>query len=316
MLDLHFINVGDGDAILVEERNGDEVFRLLVDTGRADAGAYPGSRRLTAGAYLRERGIARLDALVITRLHEDHFAGLAGVLETAEIETVYSGFFPDAPVRAIARTGTEEKTVKGLINCLERWSVLTEAMRAKGCRLRQMEETLPLRLTPRLRGELILAGSEAAARQRQVWTALLKGGRTDRDMVWWSSKYRNPGALRARLYYAGRRIELAGDCYGAAWEDRAEKCDIFKVPHHGDAKSVTPALLQRLRPLHAVISCPAEYIPRKDRPSLAAIGLLEEWGAQVWFTDSFARRENPPDCWASVDFTIREDGTILPPARN
>ena len=46
------------------------------------------------------------------------------------------------------------------------------------------------------------------------------------------------------------------------------------------------------------------------------IGLLEEWGAQVWFTDSFPQPGREPSCWSSADFTIREDGTILPPARN
>ena len=50
MLRLHFINVGDGDAILAEE--GGDPFRLLVDTGRRDVGEAPGSLRCTAADYL------------------------------------------------------------------------------------------------------------------------------------------------------------------------------------------------------------------------------------------------------------------------
>ena len=40
MLKLHFINVGDGDAALVEDWGPDgRVFRLLVDAGRRDVGS-------------------------------------------------------------------------------------------------------------------------------------------------------------------------------------------------------------------------------------------------------------------------------------
>ncbi len=88
---------------------------------------------------------------------------------------------------------------------------------------------------------------------------------------------------------------------------------MFKVPHHGDAKSLTPLLAQRLRPEYAVISCAAEYIPRKDRPSLAAVRLLEAAGARVWFTDSFALPGREPDRWPAVKLAVAEDGTILPP---
>ena len=179
--------------------------------------------------------------------------------------------------------------------------------------LRQADASLALPVPGGFAIEIISPDPEAVLRQRQIWTALLAGERPDPDMVWWSSKARNPISLRVRLQYAGRRVELAGDCYGAVWEDEAEPCDIFKVPHHGDAKSLTPRLIRRLRPQYAVVSCSGEYIPRKDRPSAAAVSLLEEQGARVWFTDNFSRPGRIPDCWQSVDFIIREDGTIFPP---
>lgn len=208
MLRLHFINVGDGDAILAEE--GGDPFRLLVDTGRRDVGEAPGSLRCTAADYLAALGVTRLDALVVTHLHEDHFSGLSGLLERVSIGTVYAGFFPCLPVVPLARTGMEEKTVRGLMDCLEQWTAMTAALRRRGVCLRSVEETAALSLTPRLQGEILCDDPDAAGRQRQVWTNMLAGERADPDMVWWSSKFRNPGSLRVRLTYAGRRVELAG----------------------------------------------------------------------------------------------------------
>lgn len=68
-----FLDVGQGDAAVVELPNG----RVLV----VDAGGLPGSEFDTGAAivspFLWSRKIRRVDALVMTHAHPDHFGGLA-----------------------------------------------------------------------------------------------------------------------------------------------------------------------------------------------------------------------------------------------
>lgn len=321
MLELHFINVADGDAILVEERQGDETFRLLVDAGRdvMQTPELPGSLRGTAADYLRSRGVEHIDALVVTHLHIDHFGGVREILQRVTVSDVWAGYIPEGPCALDRAKLADIKTVRGLAGCLERWGADCQTMRAMGCRLHTVTENTPLRLTERLTGEIDCCDPEASAFQRAAWTDMMAGRPVPEGLQYWSSKYRNPGSLRVRLAYAGRTVELAGDCYGVAWESQAQPCDILKVPHHGDGKALkgafTPTLAEKLHPAWAVISCAAEYIPRKDRPSHRAAQLLEQQGAQVWFTDSFTAPWHQPEHRRSIDFIIEEDGTVLAPER-
>src|SRR5690606_8466788 len=70
--------VGQGDAALVELPDG---ARLLVDTGPPRA-----ARHLVA--WLRERRVQRLDALVLSHPHPDHVGALDAVLDAFEVRAI------------------------------------------------------------------------------------------------------------------------------------------------------------------------------------------------------------------------------------
>ena len=71
-LAVHFIDVGQGDSILVQAPSGKT---MLVDGGPVDA-----SDRLVA--YLKAQKVSRIDVLVATHPHADHIGGLIEVLRT------------------------------------------------------------------------------------------------------------------------------------------------------------------------------------------------------------------------------------------
>ncbi|MEA0564353.1 MBL fold metallo-hydrolase [Lysinibacillus irui] len=76
---VHFIDVGQGDSILIESPNGKT---MLVDGGVKGAGPQVVS-------YLREIGVSKLDIVVATHPDADHIGGLIPVLNSMTIEQFY-----------------------------------------------------------------------------------------------------------------------------------------------------------------------------------------------------------------------------------
>lgn len=77
-LTVHFIDVGQGDAVLVEAPSGKT---MLVDGGPVEA-----SDRLVT--YLKDRGVSRIDVVVATHPHADHIGGLLEVLRAFAVGLV------------------------------------------------------------------------------------------------------------------------------------------------------------------------------------------------------------------------------------
>ena len=93
-LDVHVINVGQSESTLVVGPTE----TMLIDTGNfVDDGRF-------VRQYLRERGIRRIDHLVLTHADADHIGGTAALIESLETDGQGVGAIYDSGIAASTRT--------------------------------------------------------------------------------------------------------------------------------------------------------------------------------------------------------------------
>ncbi|HPZ09965.1 MAG TPA: ComEC/Rec2 family competence protein [Candidatus Eremiobacteraeota bacterium] len=78
-LKMHFIDVGQGDSILVETPGGKN---MLIDAGDNSEG-----ERVVS--YIEKEGIKRLDVIVATHPDSDHIGGMDNVVESFDVGKIY-----------------------------------------------------------------------------------------------------------------------------------------------------------------------------------------------------------------------------------
>ena len=96
-MEVHFIDVGQGDAALVVTPHGHSI---LFDTGGTRDGAFDIGARVDV-PYLRHYGIHAPDYIFLSHAHEDHAAGAGAILTRMPVKHVYTA---DEGTAAYARS--------------------------------------------------------------------------------------------------------------------------------------------------------------------------------------------------------------------
>ena len=296
MLVLDFINVGNGDSILVQELEGGERrFAMLVDCGhdnlvRDDHPAPLDSRsqRIYAGDFLKKQGIRHLDVLLATHFHRDHIGGLGRVLDAVTVGRLLATYVPpenSGPLEPDGDNGLPG-AARNLLRCLD---IYASALRNHPGRIESFTEfpgdrTETVQLTENLTMDLYAGEPSLYPRQKAVYDAAFRGERNRFDLMRWT-KSMNVSSLRQRLHYHGKDVVLGGDMYGAVWDnDTLAPCDILKLPHHASLTSSTRKTISRLAPKTIVVSVAAGRPDERPHPYI--ISLLREYTEDVRFTDA------------------------------
>ena len=213
------LDVGQGDSLVVESGR----FVMLNDGGSSSASAI-GEKRILP--YLKQRGIAALDAVVITHPDADHTNGILELLELiGEQKTalrIRHLFLP------VWMKGSEKENP--FILAAQKAGIMVEYLK-KGDEIRAGELTVSV-LHPG-------AGEDYTGEE-------------------------NAGSVVLQLSCGACRALLTGDLEGSGEEEvlgAAERCQILKVAHHGSRNSTSEAFLNRIQPQISLISCawPGRY---------------------------------------------------------
>ncbi len=227
------LDVGEGDAILLTDSTGAAV---LIDGG-------PDERLLRR--KLDDRGVRKLDLVVLSHPHADHAAGLAGVAESM-------------PVGRILEPGVPSLSAD--YRRLKEASDTRHIPRTKG------REGLYLRVSEATALEVLYAPEDSQAEAGDLnECSLVILARLSGMKVLLCGDI-GPDGIKALL---GTHPDL--------------ESDVLKVPHHGASESASPELLSATRPLVAAISAGEDN--SFGHPSRRCVKMLEARGIPVARTD-------------------------------
>ena len=100
----HFIDVGQGDATLLQSPDGEF---MLIDSGPTYSQDY-------LVKYLKDAGVDKLEYFIITHPHEDHYGGATAVIDDFQIENfiIHKDFAYDYPYdKFIRRLGKKDTNI-------------------------------------------------------------------------------------------------------------------------------------------------------------------------------------------------------------
>ncbi len=232
------LDVGQGSSLLLRTGGGENGYAVLIDGGERSASQ-------SVCDALESAGITRLDLVVMTHPHTDHFGGLISVLENYRVDALW---MPAVPEKLAPTNSTFESFL--------------DALEENGCEIVQP------------------AAPRTEALGDRVTLQLLDAFVPDPDNLNDTSLCMRIDAGSASFLVTGDGESAVEQ---ALLENKAPvSADIFVAGHHGSNTSNKQEFLNAVSPAASVISCGRDNA--YNLPNPRALARLSAFGA-VYRTD-------------------------------
>lgn len=321
-MQITIINVGYGDAILFRGSGG---FAALLDGGSALESEFRGDPyRVRAADFLRREGVTRLDAVLISHIHEDHVCGLEPVFERCSVKRLYVPYpvepflggcelhpAPDAFRSVPLYTNALNAYRRILLRAREAGTDITVV--GPGDTLRLSPELTAQVLAPKARNiraymELVESAYAAAGEEAAVTELLAK-----------LDAMSNQTSTLLRFETEKTVFLSAADSCPREWDEvpsfLLENGNVLKLPHHGQKDSISEQFMRDM-PLEYVITT-ASSDRRYNSANPEVYERLTQWRApkppKFLFSDerSYPPYFSRPEGFQAITLEI-DSGVITP----
>ena len=288
-----FVNVGNGDAILVEVPDKgcrDGRFIMLIDGGSNEVSEYADSStgRIRVVDYMKQKGIEHIDVMVCTHIHEDHTCGLLAVAMQWTPGVLWQPFPKDVmtmmkPLKIKGQTESENK----FLAALNDFGQLCKLITMQGGRVIQMTpdktQHRSMCLADGVYVKVLGPSKQALDREIRWFKALYQ--ESNLRVLPQMDKYMNSASLLLHVTCAGKSFLLTGDTektgYGECMEDI--RADVFKLGHHGQENSINQEILEAVLPHYAVLCVSSDRRYNSGNPQI--LQMLAEAGISTYYSD-------------------------------
>jgi competence protein ComEC len=273
-LQIHFIDVGQGDCILILLPDGKE---MLIDCANYNNTSAIRERTMTyLNTYVTD---GQLDYLMVTHGDSDHIYFVDEVLYTFDVDVIYMPFILAEPENA-TKAEAVGNLPKEKLDLFTDKDSLTSGVYADFfiAALSEPEAEIKFNI-----GEFSI--------ETETYTldfyCYAESDWENSNLN--SAEKKNAVSPIGILEYNGKRVVLTGDSNEINEPKFIEKiggttldCDVLKVGHHGSVTSSSESFVKAVPPKVSVVSVGTRF---KSLPGKAVLERLENVGSKVYRTD-------------------------------